>query len=73
MPKDSENNSLSNILRCAWTRPRVSFRYYGPNNESRRPIFHRFDIKGGATMLDAMRENIVRHNALYRRLLLRGS
>lgn len=52
----------------SFKRPRVSYRRYGLNGEYRRPIIHRFDIKGGDTVMDLMTENITRSNSLLRRL-----
>jgi hypothetical protein len=51
---------------------RVTYRTYGLHGEKRRPMFHRFEVKGGVTPLDVMAENVIRHNALFRALVQRG-
>lgn len=51
---------------------RVSFRVYGDRGQYRRPIVHRFPIKGGATIAEAMVENVVSHNSLFNRLIRKG-
>ena len=59
---------LAELMDSALHRPRVSFRRYGLNGEHRRPIFHRFDIKGGATLAQLMVENVTKNNSLLKRL-----
>jgi hypothetical protein len=53
-------------------RPRVSFRRYGLRGEHLRPIVHRFDIKGGARIIDAISMNVTKCNSLLERLQVRG-
>lgn len=50
----------------------VTWRRYGLNGEKRRPMIHRFEVPGGDTRLDIMRENITTDNALLRRLMKKG-
>lgn len=63
---------VSELFNGAMSRRCVTFRYYGPNNSRRRPMFHRFEVKGGFTRWDLMAENVVKHNALFRRLCRPG-
>lgn len=49
-------------------RRNVSFRRFGPNGEYRRPLFHRFEVKGGVSGLNVMIENIYSTSPLLRAL-----
>lgn len=60
---------IGELWHGALSRRCVTFRYYGPNNSRRRPMFHRFEVKGGVTLIEAFADNIVKHNVLYRRLV----
>lgn len=64
---------MKTLVTAAWsdmrTRPRVSYRRYGLNGEHSRPIIHRFDIKGGDTMMDLFKANFTSSNQLLRRLM----
>lgn len=55
------------------SRTRVSYRRYGLNNELRRPIIHRFNIKDGDTLGMLMAENVSGSNPLLRQLMNRGN
>lgn len=64
------STALSELIDLS--RKRVSFRVYGDRKQYRRPIIHRFDIKGGATVAAVMAENVIRHNSLFRALCERS-
>lgn len=63
---------FSELWRTSLRRRCVTFRYYGPNKSLRRPMFHRFEVKGGFTMMEAFADNIVKSNALFRALCRKG-
>lgn len=68
----SDTGRVSELWNGAMSRRCVTFRYYGPNNSRRRPMFHRFEVKGGFTMMEAFADNIAKHNSLFRRLGRKG-
>lgn len=68
----SDVEYLADIVTKCFRDRVVSYRRYGLHGEYRRPIIHRFEIKGGDTRLDAMRENITQGNSLYNALMKRG-
>lgn len=47
---------------------RVTWRRCGKNGEARRPMVHRFEVAGGATLIDVMAANITRNSSLLSRL-----
>jgi hypothetical protein len=49
-------------------RRNITFRRYGFNGELKRPMFHRFEVKGGVSVLDLLTDNITRCNGLLMRL-----
>lgn len=61
-------SEFSEIAAACMRRRRVSWRRYGPNGEKRRPIIHRFDIKGGDRIIDILVADITRTCALLDRL-----
>jgi hypothetical protein len=60
------------FLSDVWRRPHITFRIHGDKGQYRKPMYHRFNVKGGASLVDIMAQNVTRHNALYDRLLKRG-
>lgn len=62
------SRELSSVIAATMSAKRVSWRRYGLNGEKRRPIVHRFEVKGGATMMDAFVENLTRNNLLFEAL-----
>jgi hypothetical protein len=66
---NSDSQNVTRAWRGLSTRRRVSYRRYGLNGEHRRPIVHRFDIKGGDTMMDLIKASITQSNPLLRRLM----
>ncbi len=64
--------NLIEHVQKAWGMRRVTFRTYGMNGEHRRPMFHRFEVKGGVRVLDLIAENVARNNSLLRALMKRG-
>lgn len=46
----------------------VTWRRYGLSGELRRPMVHRFEVKGGDKLIALVAENVTRSNALFHRL-----
>jgi hypothetical protein len=49
-------------------RRNITFRRYGLNGELKRAMHHRFEVKGGVSMVSLIAENVTRNNELLRRL-----
>lgn len=64
--------SFDELVTGTLTRKRVSWRRYGVNGEKRRAMVHRFDIPGGDTIVDVMKENVVKTSPLLAQLMKRG-
>lgn len=60
---------LGNVMRHSLHAKRVTFRKYGLAGEKRRPMFHRFEVKGGVSVASLMADNILQSNTLLRRLM----
>lgn len=48
---------------------RVTFRSHGKNGELRKPMVHRFRVKGGISLLELMVQNVTNCNSLFQRLV----
>ena len=59
-----EPKTLEEIVSFALNGKRVSWRAYGMHGERRRPMIHRFPVKGGDTVAEVMKENLTRTCAL---------
>lgn len=65
--KDSKSFSdFANFTGWMWTAKRITFRHYG--NGNKRPMYHRFEVRGGVSLSMLMAENVTKSNALFRRL-----
>lgn len=59
-------DTLVNFIQDGWRAKRITFRYFGDGK--RRPMVHRFEVRGGVSFMDLMAENVTQNNALLRRL-----
>lgn len=65
----SISDIVSKVLRGNDTRKVVTFRRFGQSGELKRPMFHRFEVKGGITRNELLAESIYRNNSLLQRLM----
>ena len=56
---------LSNLMRDK----RVTYRRHGVNGELRKPMMHRFPVKGGVSVLDAMADQIYQTSPILKLLM----
>lgn len=52
----------------SWRRKCITYRVYN-GGKSRRPMYHRFEVKGGTTPIQAMTENIYKTSPLLQSLV----
>lgn len=64
--------TFSDLFRNMQTKKNVSYRRFGIHGDQERPIFHRFEIKGGETLLQAIGRNVTANNTLLQRLMQKG-
>jgi hypothetical protein len=63
-----EASDYKEALHWQLTAKRVTFRYYGDLKQHRRPMIHRFEVKGGMPITSVIAENIMRSSPLLQRL-----
>lgn len=72
MRQISDAKSFAEAARWSIAAKRVTFRTYGVNNEQRRPMMHRFEVKGGVSIASVMADNLTTASTLLKRLKARG-
>ncbi len=72
MRQISEAENFAAALSWAFHAKRVTYRCYGKNGELRRPMIHRFEVKGGCTVGAIVANNVTRSNPLFKRLQARA-
>lgn len=63
----------ADIIDYALHAPRVTYRRHGFHGELERPMFHRFPVKGGIPIADAMAREVTQFNALFHAIVRRGN
>jgi hypothetical protein len=71
MKQASEGETLSQIVSWSLKAKRVTFRRHGEHGELLKPMFHRFEVKGGASALAALPVQM-NNNPLYSALIKKG-
>lgn len=75
LPKVKQMDDCKNYGECmAWHlhAKRITFRRYGPHGEMRRPMIHRFEVRGGVSYAESAAEFLFLTNPLLRALSRRG-
>lgn len=60
--------TFSELVNHAYSAQRVTYRIHGMHGELRKPMFHRFPVRGGISMRDAMIDTISMRNPLFEKL-----
>jgi hypothetical protein len=60
--------SFSAMVSDAYTRQCITYRVHGQHGELRKPVRHRFAVKGGISTMEAMRDTMSMRNPLLERL-----
>lgn len=63
--------SFADQLSWLMSAPRVTYRRHGKDEELRRPLIHRFAVRGAKSVSCLIAENITRSNSLLARLQAR--
>lgn len=72
MKQLDDAKSFSQMLHWVMNAKRVSYRRHGNHGELKRPMMHRFEVKGGETLVQALSRNLEYRNTLLQRLMQRG-
>lgn len=72
MRQISDASSYGEAIGWSMHAKRVTYRRYGLNGELRRPMIHRFEVRGGEPVTQLMANSIMQTNGLLKRLMKRG-
>lgn len=60
--------TFTEIVDSSLNEPRVSYRVHGQGGELRKPMFHRFPVRGGISMREEMTRTLTMRNPFFERL-----